>query len=588
VLRNMKMRNYLLALLTFFIGFQSMAQSVVTNRNGKEITVNSPASTSAQGQVQLAGDLGGTADAPTVPALSSKIDGTGTINFIPKFTGVKSLGNSLLFDNGTNIGVGTTSPGNKLEITQGTAGNSGLRFTNLNSSSAASTASTKVLGLNSNGDVILTNVPGTENIVAFSTATPTTSGVVFTPNTPADQSVVYQSAVDNSMWTYNGTTYVTYTPPASTAWFTAGTTNDAGNSKTSSIYRTGNVGININNPLNKLVVRGTDAASSALGTARTNATFRVDGNTNHALDMGTFSAPPYGSYIQSYNKASPSSLPLSLNSSGGNVGIGTVNPTSQLSNTAAQIIGSNSQSSSSATGFAWANTNIGWGGALWSDFQGFNVKVKNTSTIAFEVGSGITSQNDNSGAGGSTPLFKVMTSGNVGIGTAAPTTKLEINSGTTGTSGLKFTQLTAASTNTSTAVTSPIGVDANGVVVPLGSSRRVEPLALNATYDITVNTFGSYKVTVAGSDTGFRTFADEYIITIANSFARLSVQQIGGVYSAGTAQTMRTAYNVASATLSPVHGRYNITFNASGTSNVITTRALADLALITTKVQSLW
>jgi hypothetical protein len=304
--------------------------------------------------------------------------------------------------------------------------------------------------------------------------------------------------------------------------------------------------------------------------------------------MGTFSAPPYGSYIQSYNKASPSSLPLSLNSSGGNVGIGTVNPTSQLSNTAAQIIGSNSQSSSSATGFAWANTNIGWGGALWSDFQGFNVKVKNTSTIAFEVGSGITSQNDNSGAGGSTPLFKVMTSGNVGIGTAAPTTKLEINSGTTGTSGLKFTQLTAASTNTSTAVTSPIGVDANGVVVPLGSSRRVEPLALNATYDITVNTFGSYKVTVAGSDTGCRTFADEYIITIANSFARLSVQQIGGVYSAGTAQTMRTAYNVASATLSPVHGRYNITFNASGTSNVITTRALADLALITTKVQSLW
>jgi hypothetical protein len=495
---------------------------------------------------------------------------------------------AMFIDESQRVGIGNSAPANRLEITQGTAGNSGLRFTNLNSSSTATTSSSKVLGLNSSGDVILTNLPGTQNIVDFSTATPTTAGVVFTPDTPVNESVVYQSAVDNSLWTYNGTTYVTYTPPASTAWFTGGTTNDAGNSKTSSIYRTGNVGININNPLNKLVVRGTDAASSPLGIAQTNATFRVDGNTNHALDMGTFSAPPYGSYVQSYNKVSTSSLPLSLNSSGGNVGIGTVNPTSQLSNTAAQIIGSNSQSSSSATGFTWVNSNIGWGGAIWSDFQGFNVKVKNNSTIAFEVGSGTTPQNDNSGAGGSTPLFKVMTSGNVGIGTTAPSSKLEINSGTTGTTGLKFTQLTAASTNTSTSVTSPIGVDANGVVVPLGSSRRVEPLALNATYDITVNTFGSYKVTVAGSDTGFRTFADEYIITIANNNVRLSVQQIGGVYSAGAAQTMQTAYNVATATLTPTHGRYSITFNASGTTNVITTRALVGLALITTKTQSLW
>jgi hypothetical protein len=114
-------------------------------------------------------------------------------------------------------------------------------------------------------------------------------------------------------------------------------------------------------------------------------------------------------------------------------------------------------------------------------------------------------------------------------------------------------------------------------------------LVLNATYDITVNTFGGYKVTVAGSDASFNTFADEYIITIANSFVRLSVQQIGGVYSASsTAQVMRTAYNVASATLTPSHGRYSITFNASGTSNVITTRALVGLALITTKTQSLW
>ena len=35
------------------------------------------------------------------------------------------------------IGIGTAAPNNKLEITHGTAGNSGLRFTNLTSSSTA-------------------------------------------------------------------------------------------------------------------------------------------------------------------------------------------------------------------------------------------------------------------------------------------------------------------------------------------------------------------------------------------------------------------------------------------------------------------
>lgn len=140
-----------------------------------------------------------------------------------------------------NVGIGTTAPATRLEIRQGIAGNSGLRLTNLTASSSATTASSKVLGVNNNGDVILTNIPGTQNIVTFSTATPTTSGVVFTPNLQADQSVVYQSTTDSSLWTYNGTTYVTYTPPATTAWNLAGTTNDAGGNKTSAIERTGSV-----------------------------------------------------------------------------------------------------------------------------------------------------------------------------------------------------------------------------------------------------------------------------------------------------------------------------------------------------------
>ncbi|MBD2703800.1 hypothetical protein IC229_24350 [Spirosoma sp. BT702] len=59
------------------------------------------------------------------------------------------------------VGIGNTAPNNKLEITHGTAGQSGLRFTNLKSTDAASlTNQTKVLSVNSSGDVILVSTNG--------------------------------------------------------------------------------------------------------------------------------------------------------------------------------------------------------------------------------------------------------------------------------------------------------------------------------------------------------------------------------------------------------------------------------------------
>lgn len=43
----------------------------------------------------------------------------GTTNYVTKFTGTHSIGNSLIYDNGTKIGIGTTSPNNLLTITSG-------------------------------------------------------------------------------------------------------------------------------------------------------------------------------------------------------------------------------------------------------------------------------------------------------------------------------------------------------------------------------------------------------------------------------------------------------------------------------------
>jgi hypothetical protein len=60
-----------------------------------------------------------------------------------------------------NVGINNITPANKLEITQGTNGNSGLRFTNLpNTAPSIANPTNKVLSVNGTGDVILVDENG--------------------------------------------------------------------------------------------------------------------------------------------------------------------------------------------------------------------------------------------------------------------------------------------------------------------------------------------------------------------------------------------------------------------------------------------
>src|SRR5947207_13432487 len=48
--------------------------------------------------------------------LAAQVTGKGTTNFIPKWTGSTTLGNSALFQTGGKVGIGTTTPAAKLDV----------------------------------------------------------------------------------------------------------------------------------------------------------------------------------------------------------------------------------------------------------------------------------------------------------------------------------------------------------------------------------------------------------------------------------------------------------------------------------------
>jgi uncharacterized membrane protein len=61
-------------------------------------------------------NLGVDASGNVIELPGGVIDGAGTANYVPKWTDANTLGNSQLFDNGTNVGIGTATPATSLQV----------------------------------------------------------------------------------------------------------------------------------------------------------------------------------------------------------------------------------------------------------------------------------------------------------------------------------------------------------------------------------------------------------------------------------------------------------------------------------------
>jgi hypothetical protein len=92
---------------------------LILNAGGDRITIRQTGNViinnlSGSGSRMVVADATGTLSTQAIP--TGTITGSGTTNYVPKFTGSSAIGNSLLYDSGTGIGIGTTTPNAKLEI----------------------------------------------------------------------------------------------------------------------------------------------------------------------------------------------------------------------------------------------------------------------------------------------------------------------------------------------------------------------------------------------------------------------------------------------------------------------------------------
>ena len=343
--------------------------------NNHGVTIQSPPHSAAQSWTWILPQTTGgandvlTTDGNTPSQLSwttptAPVTGTGTQNYVTKWSaGGTGIEDSTIFDNGTNVGIGTTSPAEKLYVN--------------------STSGDARIGLNA--------PTGSDTEIKFSNA-----GVV-------QYSIGHDDATDN---------------------FVIGTANV--DTPKVSISKAGNVGIGTTSPLAKLhvheAVSGQSSPNSAADTLvlegsssagvsilNTNSgvgsIFFGDNNDNF---IGGFRYNHSNNSLETYAN---NAVAIAIDSSR-NVGIGTTSPTRQLT-----VNGTNSSSIN-------INSNVSNGVSLLafgdSDDDNYAQIILDNSTNKLQIQNG-------GGGGISNRGLTLDSSQNVGIGTSSPAVSLDIS-----------------------------------------------------------------------------------------------------------------------------------------------------------------
>ena len=346
-------------------------------------------------------------------------------NYVPKATAGYKLGNSLIYDSGTNIGIGITTPVYKTEIYSGvkTSAFTGLSISNFN------------------------NYDGTDNSLVKSQLR---FAILENPISTYDASQRTFAILESGNEANNS---------SSDGFFAISTRLNGAVAEKFRITSTGNVGIGTTNPVSILDVVGLNASFPATSstTQSTGSLVRLrNGNSNLVLDIGGNGGN--GNWLQSTNRSDLSAnYPLLLNPNGGNVGIGMTGPAYKLDVGAA---GSDVISVRLTPGYERVRFNtfdlLGYNdGNLWmignnptnTLVLGKTWDWDNQIGIAYTPGTvgnsggilqiGQISKNNANYTHGITRLYTngleritIIANGNVGIGVTNPAYKLDVNGDT--------------------------------------------------------------------------------------------------------------------------------------------------------------
>ena len=300
------------------------------------------------------------------------VDGTGTANYVSKWLDANTITNSLIYDNGTNVGIGTASPIRKLDVVGAIRTNDQFD-------------SVKVLN-----SATISNIPADASLLLYA---PTTTGnyggiIGWAEGNVAASISAYDAGSGGALG------------------LSLATGNNTSISERMRITNTGNVGIGTTSPENisnttTLTLNGSSgggAVSFQVGGVRTGL---INGNDNY------LTLQSYASRALSLGYNGNNTLVISI---GNNVGIGTTAPNNKLSVSGGSI---EIQSGAGKIGFNVNDAFTAYGGSIAQ--YGIS-RANGTDPVAISGYYGVSVFTDGA------ERMRILRAGSVGIGTTTPGT----------------------------------------------------------------------------------------------------------------------------------------------------------------------